>query len=335
MAEPAQATVKKKPSRFKKQKPNMAVTYALMPVALFGIYNFGWRAAAVLATSLIVAFATEAFFTIRQGKPVTSAVLVTGMLFGLILPPSTPLWIVAVGAAFGVVFGKMVFGGFGNNPYNPAMTARCFVYISFPVAMTSHWHQASDFLPRGLDNWLVDAMTGATPLVAGAQGQPVDYWRALLGFTGGSIGETSFVLVALTGGYILYKKYANWRIVVSTTLFAVGLQTILWLTNNFGLTEHQAVNPLYMVLTGGFSLGVFYMATDPVSSASTDTGRWIYGAIIGIATVVIRSFGNFAEGFMFAILLGNTFAPIIDYTVRERKKAKRQKATAAKKGAAT
>lgn len=319
----SQATTREKFAWVKWQKPNVAVSYALIPVALFGIFQFGWRALAVLAVSLVFGFATEAFFTIRKGKPVTSAVFVTCILFALIMPPSVPLWIVAVGVVFAIVFGKMVFGGFGQNPYNPAMTGRCFVYISFPVAMTSRWHQAIDLFPRGINNWLVDSMTAATPLVAGQNGESITLWKAFFGFTGGCIGETSFFLVALGGVYIIYKKYASWRVVVSTTLFAVALQTVLWLTNNFNLTQHHAVDPLTMLLTGGFGLGVFYMATDPVSSASTDLGRWIYGGIIGISTVVIRGFGNFPEGFMFAVLLGNTFAPIIDYTIRERKKAKR------------
>jgi RnfABCDGE-type electron transport complex D subunit len=306
------------------QKPMVGTLTALTPAALFGIYNFGWRAALVICTSLLVSLLAEGFFTIRQGKPITSAVLVTGMLFGLIMPPSVPLWIVAVGALFGVVFGKMVFGGFGMNPYNPAMTGRCFVYISFPVAMTSYWNQGEGFFPRGLGTYLVDSMTGATPMVAAESGNSVDLWQALFGFTGGSIGETSFVLVALGGAYVMYKKWAAWQTVASITFFAVTLQTIFW------LTEISPIDPLYMVMTGGFALGVLFMATDPVSSAATKEGKFVFGAIIGLSTVLIRTFGNFAEGFMFALLLGNTFAPIVDYAVRERQKAKKAKAAAKK-----
>lgn len=299
------------------QKPMIGVLYALIPAAMFGIYNFGYRAALVIAVSFLFGFAAEAAFTYRQGKPVTSAVFVTCMLYALILPPSTPIWIVAVGIVFAVVFGKMVFGGFGQNPYNPAMTGRVFVYISFPLALTNHWNQAVDYFPRGLDRWLVDAMTGATPLVAAESGQPIAWWKAFVGFSGGSIGETSFVLLALGGAYIIYKKWAAWQTVLSTTLFAVVPQTVFYLT---GVSQ---VHPIYMVLTGGFGLGVFFMVTDPVSSSRTPLGKWIFGAIVGITTVVIRTFGNFAEGFMFAILMGNTFAPIIDHTINERKKAKK------------
>lgn len=312
------------------QKPMTGTTLALVPAALFGIYNFGWRALAVIVVSFVFGFATEAAFNWRQGKPVTSAVFVSSMLFALIMPPSVPYWMVALGIVFAITFGKMVFGGFGQNPFNPAMVGRCFLYISFPIAMTTHWNLAGDWFPRGLDNYLVDAMSGATPLVTGEQGLPVESWKALFGFIGGSIGETSFVLVALGGAYVIYKKYANWHVVVSTAIFAIVPQTILWLT---GVSQ---VNPLYMIITGGFGLGVFFMTTDPVSSARTVTGRWVYGAIIGICTVLIRTFGNFAEGFMFALLLGNTFGPIIDYTVNERKKAKKAKAkAAAAKGAGT
>ena len=302
------------------QKPMVGVCYALIPATLFGIYNFGWRAVSVLAVSFVLGTAAEAWFTLRHGKPVTSAVFVTCLLYGLIMPPSVPLWIVGVGIVFAVVFGKMVFGGFGQNVYNPAMVGRCFVYISFPVAMTSHWNQALDWFPRGLDNWLVDAMTTATPLAAAGAGDPEPLWRIFIGATGGSIGETCFPLILLGGVYILWKKWASWRTVVATTVFAVVPQTILWLA---GVTP---IDPLYMILSGGFALGVLFMATDPVSSANTDTGRWVYGAIIGLSTVAIRTFGNFPEGFMFALLLGNTFAPIVDYHVKERQKKKKEAA---------
>lgn len=311
------AVPQKKRKLFLKQKPMVGTTLALAPAALFGIYNFGWRALAVFLTAYVFGIATEALFTIRQGKPITSAVLVTCTLFAMIMPPSVPLWIVAVGIVFAVLFGKMVFGGFGQNPYNPAMVGRCFIYISFPVAMTSHWNEANSLFPRGLDHWLVDAITGSTPLVAAEAGHPIELWQALFGFSSGSIGETSFVLVALGGAYVIYKKWANWHAVAATAIFAIVPQTILWLTGT------SQINPLYMVLTGGFGLGLFFMVTDPVSSSSTNIGRWVYGAIIGLTTVLIRTYGNFAEGFMFALLLGNTFAPIIDYTVRERQKAKK------------
>ena len=330
MVQPATTAPKKKTKRklFLIQKPMMGTTAALLPAALFGVYNFGWRALAVLCTSFVFGIAAEAMFTLRRGKPVTSAVFVSCMLFGLILPPSTPIWIVAVGIVFAVVFGKMVFGGFGQNPFNPAMTGRCFIYISFPIALTSRWNQAADLFPRGLNDWIVDAMSTATPLISAEAGDPVPYWRALLGFTGGSIGETSFVLVALGGAYVLWKKWANWRPVLATLLFVLIPQTILWLS---GASQ---VNPLYMIVTGGFGIGLLFMVTDPVSSAGTNTGRWVYGAIIGLTTVLIRNYGNFAEGFMFALLLGNTFAPIIDYTVRERQKAKKATAKARQEGAA-
>ena len=327
MSEPKTSQPIKKQGWLQKQKPMTGVVYALIPAALFGIYNFGWRVLLIILISLVLGTATEAAFTLPKGKKVTSAVFVTAMLYALILPPSVPLWIVAVGIVFAVVFGKMVFGGFGFNAFNPAMVGRAFVYISFPVALTARWNQATDFIPRGLNDWLVDAMTTATPMIAAEAGDPVPLWRAFFGYTGGSIGETCFLAVLLGGAYIIYKKYAAWQTVVSVTLFAVVPQTIFWLT---GVSQ---VHPLYMVLTGGFALGALFMATDPVSSANTPLGRWIYGAIIGITTVIIRTFGNFAEGFMFALLLANTFAPIIDYTIRERKKAKKAAQTADTGGA--
>ena len=305
------------------------VVYALIPAALFGIYNFGWRVVAILLISITLGIATEAMFQFRKGKKVTAAVLVTAVLYALILPPATPFWIVALGIVFAVVFGKMVFGGFGFNAFNPAMAGRAFIYISFPVAITARWNEAIDFFPRGLNDWLVDAMTTATPLIAAESGNVVPIWKTLFGFTGGSIGETCFLAIAAGGAYILYKKYAAWQIVASVTIFALIPQTILWAT---GVSP---IDPLTMMLTGGFALGVLFMATDPVTSANTPAGKWIFGAIIGVTTVMIRTFGNFAEGFMFALLFGNTFAPIIDYTIRERQKSKRlaAKAAAEKEGA--
>ncbi|MDP8225057.1 MAG: RnfABCDGE type electron transport complex subunit D [Candidatus Lernaella stagnicola] len=310
------------------QKPMIGTTLALAPAALWGIYSFGWRVLAMLALSFALSILTEGLFTWRQGKPVTSSVFVTATLFALILPPSLPLWMAAVGIVFAVVFGKMVFGGFGNNAFNPAMVGRAFLYITFPVQMTARWNAATDAFPRGLDNWLVDTFTGATPLVAVEQGQAFDYVDAALGFIPGSAGEISFVLVAAGGAYVMLRKWAAWQSVLATALFAVGLQTAFYFTGNLGINSETPVNPLYMVLTGGFALGLFFMVTDPVSSANTNIGRWVYGAIIGISTVVIRTFGQFAEGFMFAVLLGNTFAPIIDYTVRERQRAKKAAAKA-------
>jgi Na(+)-translocating NADH:ubiquinone oxidoreductase B subunit len=319
------------------QKPMIGTTLALVPAACWAIYSFGWRVLAMIALSFVLAIFTEGMFTWRQGKPVTSAVFVTAMLFALILPPSLPLWMAALGIVFAVVFGKMVFGGFGNNAFNPAMVGRAFLYITFPVHMTNQWNFAGDAFPRGLNNWLVDAFTGATPLVAAEQGEAWNWVDIATGYIPGSAGEISFVLVALGGAYIVYKKYAAWQSIVATAVFAVGLQTVLYFTGNFGVNSDTPINPLYMILTGGFGLGLFFMVTDPVSSSSTPTGRWIYGAIVGITTVVIRVFGQFAEGLMFGILLGNTFAPIIDYTIRERKKAKKAaaKAKAAGAGGAT
>lgn len=315
------------------QKPMINTTLALVPATLWGVYSFGWRVVAILAISLVLGILTEGLFTWRQGKPVTSAVFVTATLFALILPPTLPLWMVGLGVVFAVVFGKMVFGGFGNNAFNPAMVGRAFLYITFPVHMTNRWSFADDVFPRGLDNWLVDALSGATPLIAAEQGNPAQWVDAIFGFIPGSVGEISFVLAALGGAYVLYKKYAAWQSVVSTAVFAIGLQTVFFLTGNLGINDEPPIHPLYMVLTGGFGLGLFFMVTDPVSSANTNVGRWIYGAIIGISTVVIRTYGQFAEGLMFAILLGNTFAPIIDYTVRERKRAKKLAAKAAQEAA--
>lgn len=296
-----------------KQPMMRGVLWALLPAFLWAVHAYGWRAAALVVLTMAASTLAEGAFLWRVNKPVSEAALVTGALLGMSLPPRLPLWMGPVGAVFAIVFGKMVFGGFGMNPFNPAMVGRAFIYLAFPVAMTGGWAQPAVGIPGGMARWSADALTGATPMVAVEQGMAPSHLGLLLGRESGSIGEGARILLILGGLYLLLKKYARWRFVLSTFAGAGCLSTVLWAARVPG-----APDPLYVILSGGFVLGAFYMATDPISSPKTMAGAWVYGVLIGAVTVVIRVFGAFAEGMMFAILLGNMAGPVVDWWVTDR-----------------
>ncbi len=227
-----------------------------------------------------------------------------------------------LGTIFGVTFGKMVFGGFGRNVFNPALTGRAFLYLCFPIFLTAQWGAPQQ--GGALNVWASDGITQATPLTMQKAGVSIPWSDLFLGKTTGSLGETCAVFIVLGGLYVLYKKAANWRIVVGGFLGFLGLQTALWAAGVTG-----ALNPIVALLSGSFLFGVFFFATDPISSAQTDPGRWFFGAFFGLMTVVIRTFSAWPEGVMYAVLLANIFSPIVDHMVREYKAAaKRKKAEA-------
>lgn len=307
--------------KIQKQQAMRNVLAALAPLCLAALYFYGWRFLAILAVTLLAAVASEYLMAKRYGMKMTESVFVSSVLFALSLPPHLPLWMAGVGIAFGIVFGKMVFGGFGKNIFNPAITARAFVYISFGVPMTSDFVQSATRLsvfPAGLGTWIskADSVSAATPLINGSE----TYLNLFLGNVSGSFGEASALLILLGGAYILYKKAANWNLVVSSLLSFTVLQAIIWLVNPAG-----HANPLYSLLSGGFLFASFFMITDPVSaSQSTDIGKWLYGALFGCMTVVIRNYSNWPEGVTFAILLANMFGPLMDHLLKQAK-AKRKK----------
>ena len=181
--------------------------------------------------------------------------------------------------------------------------------------MTAAWVDHVGGVAGGFARFSTDAVTQATPLARLSEGLPVSKISMLLGNEAGCIGETSAILLLLGGIYIVYKKFANWRIVLSIFISMLALQTVLWATGAGG-----ALDPLSAIIGGGFMMGAFFMATDPVSASQTNGGRWIYGILIGALTVLIRTFSIWAEGMMFAILLGNMFAPIVDYYIKEARK---------------
>lgn len=314
-----------------KQKMMRIVLLALLPVALMSVYLFGWRH---MVMGLVVALAGAiaeylVMRTINKEKTkVSEAVFVTAALLTLSLPPETPMWIAVVGMVFGIVFGKAAFGGYGRNIFNPALVGRCFIYIAFPAQMTMQWAQPYMGLPGGFARWLpqaaADVTASVTPIISLGSGSPAaSYGNLFLGTVAGSLGETSALLILLGGVYLVYKKVASWQIMVSTIGSAGILSAALYL---FKVT---AVDPLFTLLSGGLMFGAIFMATDPVSAPRDKTTQWLYGVLIGVITVIIRTFSLFTEGMMFAILIVNALTPLMEMQVKQWKaKTARKEATA-------
>lgn len=296
--------------RIMKQKMMNRVLYALVPILLFSVYLFGLRVLAVVAVANLAAYFTEYLFVHKKkGGKVTMAAFVTASLVSLSLPPTIPLWISAVAAVISIAFGKMVFGGFGANMFNPAILGRTFVYISFPNQMTISWLKPfipQDF-PGGFLHWSapVGMQTGATILntYRGSSEALYSFGDAFMGFISGSAGETSALLILLAGIYLIVTKTAKWQPMLST-----ALSLLL-----FSFIFYPGVNPFYFLVSGGAMFGVVYMVTDPISCPKGKYAIWIYGLLIGFLTVFIRRYSLFAEGFMFALLLANAFMPLIEY----------------------
>jgi Na+-transporting NADH:ubiquinone oxidoreductase subunit B len=227
-----------------------------------------------------------------------------------------------VGIIFGVAIGKMAFGGFGQNVFNPAMVGRCLLYITFPIEMTNRWAVPFWGGSAGFARWSVpsDAITQATPLPALRAGESLPIQNLFLGNTAGSIGEMSAFLILMGGAYILYKKAAPWRLALSCFLGGVTLSGIL-----HGVGYGSVPSPLHTVLAGSFLFGTVFVVTEPISGAKTKPGQWIYGFMIGGLTVVLRGFSNFSEGIMFAVLIMNGFVPLLDQAVKRFPKLQRVK----------
>lgn len=264
----------------------------------------------IYITTFLVGISWEILFAMRRGHEVNEGFFVTSVLFALICPPDIPLWQVAMGISFGVVIGKEVFGGTGKNFLNPALTGRAFLYFAYPAQLS------------GDSVWVaVDGVTSATILsVAASEGmaavqQQWTWWDAFLGAIPGSIGETSTLAILLGMVLLLITRIASWRIIMGVFLGMVALSTLL---NTIGSDSNPAFGmPWYWhLVSGGFAFGMVFMATDPVSSAMTDTGKWAFGILIGLMTVLIRVVNPaFPEGIMLAILFANLFAPLMDHFV--------------------
>ncbi len=281
------------------------VLIALAPIVILSIFLFGWRVLAVVAIANIAAFVTEyLFIRQRKGGKVSMAVFVTGTLLALTLPPTIPFWIAIVGSVVAVSFGKMVFGGFGMNIFNPAIVGRTFIYISFPKAMQTTWLENWINFPGGFVSWMnTGQITSATPIATLAQPDIAPCWiKLFLGFIPGSIGETSALLIIFAGLYLITSKTAKWQPILAT-LASFALFSLLF----------YGGNPLPMMLSGGLMFGAVFMVTDPVSMPKRKDAIWIYGILVGFLTVFIRKYSLFPEGFMFALLLANTVMPIVEY----------------------
>ncbi len=323
----------------------MRVIYALIPVAGAAVYLFGWRVLAVVAVSCAAAFLTEwAMVPAKTGK-VSQAVWVTGALLGLSLPPSIPYWIAAVGGAFGILFGKMVFGGFGRNVFNPAVVGRAFVYVCFPVEMTGRFVPAFRGFPGGFAQWsfaslkelpaglastglqVVDGLTAATPMWSRRDfGFSTSLWDLFTGQIGGlfehagharilaagSAGEVSALAILIGAVYLLWTKTANYRLMAGTLIGAAAMNLLL--RNALGI---DGVPPLaFTLLSGAFLYAAVFMVTDPISAPRIPLSMWIYGIFIGAMIVFIRWKAVFAGGVAFAILLGNMLAPSLDLWIK-------------------
>lgn len=290
------------------------VIIALVPSLAFAFYFFGWRMVAMLVVSYAAGGAVEVAFAVIRKEEINEGFLVTGMLFPLILPPTLPLWMVGVGVAFGVFIGKELFGGTGRNIFNPAILGRCFLALAYPAAMSGNWITPGSGTTGRMLQYIsasnLDAVSSATPLVLAKQGEIVDILKMFLGNTSGSIGETSAIAIVLGGVFLLFTRVANYRSVVGTIGSAFVMAAI------FHYSDPERFAPaVWHICAGGLLFGAFFMVTDPVSSPITNTGKWIYGIIIGVVTMLIRNFTGYVEGVMFAILLGNIMAPILDEIV--------------------
>lgn len=305
---------------FQKQLIMRRVVGALLVLLGFATYLYGWRVLAINAMVLVLAVATEWVFERARGKKVSEAVVVTALLYGLSLPPLVPFWVAAIGIVFAVAIGKEVFGGFGRNVFNPAITGRLFVYISFPVQLQQSWAEpnvpgfVSDLLGIG-----PDAIASATPLdiLRSGAAETLNFWQLFFGFRMGSMGESAVWLILIAGIYYIVTKTAQWRLIVSTLLSAALFQTVFYFT---GLTE---MVPHLALMSGSILYVSVFMSTDPVSAPNKPGSQWLYGLIIGGTTVLIRVFAGFPEGTSFGILLGNTFASLLDELMPKPKPKKK------------
>ena len=323
------------------------VVVALIPAALFGMWNVGYqhclatgetwglfqnfwygflKVLPLYIVAYVVGLGIEFASAQIRNEEVNEGYLVSGMLIPLIVPVDVPLWTLAIAVAFAVLFGKEVFGGTGMNFLNPALLCRAFLFFAYPSKMSG----SSVWVSLKNGERLIDGATGATPLSFASEGLDamnnagVQYgmsaWDMVAGLVPGSVGETSVIAILIGAVILLWTGVASWKIMVSSV---AGALFVGWLGNFFGATTVPAY---YQLIMGGFAFGTVFMATDPVTSAQTECGKWIYGFLIGALCVIVRLFNpGYAEGMMLAILLMNTFAPLIDHYVTDAAISRRAK----------
>ena len=319
----------------------MTVVWALVPCTLFAMWNVGnqaalaagetvgvaesflaglWMFLPLYLVTMAVGGGIETLFSVIRKHEINEGFLVTGLLLPLIVPATLPLWQLALGTAFGVIIGKEVFGGTGMNILNPALTTRVFLFFAYPgqISGDSVWVATGDKL--------VDGFSGATPLaqfysgaapgeLVNVAGGPLSWMDAFLGFLPGSFGETSTLCCLIGAAVLILSKIGSWRIMLACLLGMAGMATLLNLVGPEA-NSYAAVPWHWHLVVGGFAFGAVFMATDPVSAAQTDAGKWIYGVLIGVLTVLVRVVNPaYPEGMMLAIIFMNIFAPVIDYYV--------------------
>ena len=317
----------------------VTVIIALIPALLYGIYNTGYqyfiqtgleftfldaflhglyKILPMIIVSYVVGLSIEFGFAVYRGHPVNEGYLVTGLLIPMIMPVDMPLWMLAISVIFAVLIGKEAFGGTGMNILNPALTARAFAFFAYPTYMSGDkvWvSEASN----------IDAISGETILGALAGGQNIDYssMQMFWGSIPGSVAETSVLFVLIGAALLLYTGVGSWRIMLSSI---IGASLVGFLFNLWGANDLMSFEWYNHLIVGGFAFGIVFMATDPVSAAQTQRGKWIYGFLIGALCILIRVFNPaYPEGVMLAILLMNVFAPTIDHYVIQSNINKRKK----------
>ena len=286
------------------------VAIALLPACALGVYQFGLRALLILLVSTLTCAITEYVYlrlTKRQQGPYECSAIVTGLLIGMNMPPTVPLWIPVVGSVFAILVVKQVFGGLGQNFMNPALGARCFLFLCYAERMNTFaipQKVGSAILNYGAAS--VDGISGATPLAAMKAGETINLFDAFFGFTGGVIGETSAAMILLGAAYMVYRKVISLRIPL-TYLISFSVFVVLFGGHGF--------DPYFLacqLCTGGLMLGAFFMATDYVTSPITKRGQILFGILLGLLTGIFRFFGNNAEGVSYAIIIANLLVPLIE-----------------------
>jgi Na+-transporting NADH:ubiquinone oxidoreductase subunit B len=312
------------------------VVLALLPAFFFGTYNVGFQSPEVINKDFIVCFLyglkivlpmyivvftvgglCEALFAVIRRHEINEGFIVTGFLIPLTMPPTIPLWMLALATIFGVVIGKEIFGGTGYNIFNPALTARVFLFFAYPTYMS------------GNKPWIapVDGLSQATPLLAKSSNVDITYswWDMFYGYIPGSIGETSTLAILIGAAILLLTGIGSWRIMLSTCLGLVFTSLLLNQLTSVSDNPMLKLTAVEHFVMGGFAFGMVFMATDPVSSAQTNKGKWMYGLLIGFMATVIRCINPaYPEGTMLAILFANAFAPLFDYSVVQSHIKKRQ-----------
>lgn len=340
----------------------ITVVISMVPCLLFGMYNIGYQqdlalgvtstfiermtvgliqVVPIIIVSYGVGLGIEFAFTIFRKHPVNEGFLVSGMLIPLVMPPDIPLWQVALATAFAVIIGKEAFGGTGMNVLNVALTARAFLYFAYPANISGDvW----TFIPEGAKT--VAGFSGATPLSLAAQTTSANtsvvdtlngfgagwadgiysFYNLFMGFIPGCVGETSTLMCLIGAAILIITGVGSWKIIVSVFAGTYAMGAFL---NLLSVNEFMSMPPQYHLVIGGLAFAAVFMATDPVTATQTETGKWIYGVLIGFLTVIIRVFNPaYPEGVMMAILLMNVFAPLIDYyVVQANKKRRIQRAT--------